>query len=70
MTEMLNIDLFWLCCCSQLYIAEEEEEVNQYYGRPINGYQSPMSNTPMSGNTPMSMSASTRWGGTEEAVII
>mmetsp|Transcript_14613 Transcript_14613/g.22537 ORF Transcript_14613/g.22537 Transcript_14613/m.22537 type:complete len:557 (+) Transcript_14613:158-1828(+) len=61
MKEMLSVDLFWLCCCSHFYSAEEEDEVNPYFGRPIVGYQSPTSNTPMS--------ATTQWGGTEEAII-
>mmetsp|Transcript_24255 Transcript_24255/g.34713 ORF Transcript_24255/g.34713 Transcript_24255/m.34713 type:complete len:558 (+) Transcript_24255:215-1888(+) len=60
MKEMLSVDLFWLCCCSHFYSTEEEDEIN-YFGRPIVGYQSPTSTTPMS--------ATTQWGGTEEAII-
>lgn len=60
MKEMLSVDIFWLCCCSHFYSAEEEDEIN-YFGRPIAGYQSPMSTT--------AMSATTQWGGTEEAII-
>src|SRR6056300_454113 len=60
MTEMLSIDLFWICCCSHFYNAVLDEEPNHYYERPIRGYQSPTNNA--------RMSASTGWGGTEEPI--